>query len=222
MANFEYEDLEYIRENSLRIDGVKSLMEERDNALEDLNKQKQVSYHKYEPNLTPENDFTPPKTYKSKGLNNEEFTKKHKEIKDNYNEKIFNTTKEYFELNAPEGDSKMVEDLGKQDFTTLLEENGVQKVSAIKKERAEKENLDITMDTEKSNEIFNELERTEPNMDTVEKNVPQDKDIDLDITMDEETSNRIFNQNDFTLEEFKENYKDMETDKRPSPSDDFE
>jgi len=196
MARLERFQLEYVRSNAFGNKGIHQLIKEKNDKLDDLKNQRPTSYNKHTPKLTPSNDITVDKTFKSKGLDDKTYDKRFDDVKNNYNDKVFQSTKEHFEKNNPLEDMDLLEELGKDDLALLLEKDSdavldkweAQKLEREQKVQNHKENgLDITLDN-RANDIDDIYDRTE-----------------------------YF---DFDEESLDNNKEDI--DKSPDPSDDFE
>lgn len=228
MASFEKDHLEYIKGNAVGSDEVNRFLEEKKDALDNLKKQRSTPFNKPSPSLTPNNDITIDRTYRSKGMDVETYNQKFKDINGSYNDKIFQSTKEHFEKNNPPEDMKLLDELGKEDLALLLEKDSdavidKHKQQDLEKNEADKQVLDITMNEEKSKNVFGDLEDGQEISSLEEKEITHNKEIEHSIHMDDEKSEKVFGRGS-GLDEFKDNSKDITVDrsKAPSPTDDFE
>ncbi|MDH7911343.1 hypothetical protein [Winogradskyella sp. SYSU M77433] len=226
MARLEKFQLEYIKGNAFGDKNIHQLMKEKKDALDDLKKERPTSYNKPSPKLTPENDITIDKTFKSKGLDNETYIQKYETINKGYNDKIFQSTKNHFEESNPPEDLQLLDELGREDLALLLEKDSDAVLDKWKEQELQEtkdHKLDITMDDKKSREVFGTLESEKDIVEIDKKDFKQQKNIEQFVHMDEEKNKKVFNRRS-VKDDFKDNEKDITVgrSRTSSPSDDFE
>jgi hypothetical protein len=223
MARFDKHTLEYIRESVRPIDAVKTLFQERGQAIENLQKQRSKTVFVPEPRLTRKDDLTLPSTRQTKGLNRQEYQEKNNALKSDYDQKIFDTARDHFDKNHPKNDVELLDNLGQEDLSILLEENGVEKVHTLQVEREAKapnenlniDDLDLKMDDAQADQIFNDIDRAEEPAKNPAKDIDpqQEPTAELNLIMDQETTDKVFNNYQIQREEFKDNSKELTAQK---------
>lgn len=172
MASLERFQLDYIRDNALNNQQTRDLLKEKDEALKSLHNERSKSFNAPNPKLTPDNDITIDPPSKSKGLDPEVYNQKYQAINDHYNEKIGQSTKDYFREEMPKDDSEALDQMSNEDLALLLEKDSEAVLDKQKKELDKtdiaienkelehgKDEVDITMSDKQSREIFNEPEK---------------------------------------------------------------
>ncbi|MDD7887863.1 hypothetical protein [Flavivirga sp. 57AJ16] len=215
-------DLEVIYEIAQRSQEVQDLIEEKNKAISSIDKSRFATYQK--PNLTlkPKGDIALNQNYKKEIASKETANKLKAETKEQYDKKI----KDEMLNKAKSADYanhtiNQIADMPHQDLAILSEKDvGGYKKHQQELEKSEPEKLDIKMSDEKSKEFFGNLETKQKNTSLEEKEIEQHNKTEPTIQMDENTSHEFFDRQIA----FKENSKDIVTDKNktPSPSDDFE
>ncbi|MEM9389274.1 MAG: hypothetical protein AAGA02_02300 [Bacteroidota bacterium] len=225
MASLERDQLDYIRGNAIANKQIETLLQAKQKALKSLQNSRSIEHYKPQPKLTPSNDITINTPSKSEGLDPESYNQKFKEVIDHYNEKIAQSTKEYFSQEVNPDDLELLEQLDKEDLALLLEEDTeavlnkqheeLTKEASAKEDREigqDKDVFDVTMDEAQAREIFNDPDPHQEIQLHEEWEVEQGQNVDQEIYMDDAKSEGIFN-GSTTIDDFSENSKDMDIDK---------
>ncbi len=214
---------EHVREIALNFPEVKRLMIERAQIKQDA--KNSPTHTKLTPHPKPKGDIHHSKIHKEK--DNAKTARRRQ-----FDDKLEESSKEIetaFHDNFEKADLKQMsqwaKEMDSEELVTFMEE-GYDKVLENRGEKTKDQIQDITledlkMDEDKSKEIFGDLE-IEQEIDSLEeKEIHHNQDIEQSIQMDEEESAKLFDRQT-TIDDFKDNVKDLETDKKPSPADDFE
>lgn len=215
-------DLQVIHQLANSHQDVQDLIDAKNKELKNLDKAHSINYKKLDPAPKPKGDIRFSKSH-SKETNSREGLDLAKEDTENHFNKSIKQkmTEASLENDLHKDHQHQIQNMPDKDLS-ILSEKGVDAYRQHEKEQArDKEVLDLTMDDEKSKEIFGDPEIGQEINSNAEKEIIHDKVVEEDLKMDSTETEKVFDHQQ-GLSDFKDNSKDMDVGKQPSPSDDFE
>ena len=222
-------DLEVIHQLANRNQKVQDLIKDKNKEIYNIDRSQSATYKKIDPAPKPKGDIRFTKTFKIV-TDKEILDNRKNEVKERYNKEI---KQEMIDSAKNKGleeiNQNQIKDMPHQDLA-ILSEKGVEaykqheKQQALEKEQDGKEKLPTQMTDKEEREFYGDYDEKQETIfkETDKgKDLNQEVDIEQQLKMDEKESEKLLEETTM-LEDFKDNSKDIEIDKRPLPSDDFE
>ena len=226
-------ELDIIHGIAQRSPKVQELIAEKNKTLFDMDRTQTTTSKKPSPAPKPKGDIRIVKSERKETISKEDNEKRKMEVSREYDEQIkdemLDSAKSLGDYedytigqleNMPSKDASVLAEKGVDGYKHLQEQKGIE--TREKQFEENKESLDISMTDKELEELFGEPEKDQEITTLEDKEIVHNHDIELNLEMDEGASDKLFEDRDFNLDEFKENQKDLDVNKRPSPSDDFE
>ncbi|WP_303316849.1 hypothetical protein Q4Q34_08575 [Flavivirga abyssicola] len=196
----KHKQLEELRDLARINEKTRSLVEERNEVIDKLNHNRPSDTYILTPTPKPKGDFELPKKKKVNKNFKESYEDGIQKTRNDYDQKIYDSVKTYFQNEGYYEYLEEVEELNKTEVGILMESNdGANKLIDYQKEKLK-----------------------EQEKETSNKEPIQEIDVEKSIKLSNEERDKIIEHG--TSIDFDENGKDIELgrDKAPSPSDDFE